>query len=230
MVARIGTRRSRSSAIAATALAALTWLACSSQSADGEACDSGADCESGRCVNGACAGSDCTCEGADCRGRSSCREGWLCTRAGASSTDLIPQCRQACTGVGSCPSDKSCENGVCREGAEPFGLAWVNIPRAVPCAARVPCTYTVHATEGVTIDSYTWSFGDAPAVETKEPTTTFTYDNAGTYAVLVRALASSGATSDLRTTEVLCIGGVGDPCDTSGSLCCQGTCTRGICL
>jgi hypothetical protein len=207
----------------------LTWLACSSPAGDGEACDKGTDCSSGRCLDGACAGSDCRCEGPGCHARSSCREGWLCTLGGAVTDTALPQCRQECAGVGSCPSSKRCENGVCAEGAEPFALSWSNIPRVVPCGARVPCTYKVAASAGVTVESYTWSFGDAPPVETKEPLAEFEYPAAGTYAVLVRAKATSGATSDLRTTETLCVGGLGDGCDVNTSLCCEGACVRGIC-
>lgn len=215
--------------MAAAALVALTWLACSSRAADGESCDKGADCESGECSVGLCAGSDCTCEGADCRGRSTCREGWLCTRSGASTDTVLPKCRQECTGTGTCPSDRHCENGVCREGAEAFTLVWANIPRVVPCAPKVPCEYKVTPSAGVTVDSYAWTFGDAPAVETKEPTTKVTYDAAGSYAVIVRARASSGAIAELRTTELLCVGGLGDSCDVNSTLCCEGTCVRGIC-
>lgn len=230
MVARMGASRSTTRAAVAV-LVALTWLVrCSSPVGDGEACDAAGDCTSGRCVAGACAGSDCTCEGSDCRSRASCREGWLCTRGAASSTDLIPQCRQQCTDVGSCPSDKHCDNGVCREGGEPFALSWLDIPRAVPCAARVPCAYRVRASAGVAVETYTWSFANAPPIETKEPEATFTYEQTGVYAVLVRAQGASGGSAELRTNERLCSGGVGAPCDTVATLCCQGTCTRGICL
>jgi hypothetical protein len=212
------------------ALVALTWLVtCSSRAGDGESCEVAADCTSGRCVGGSCSGSDCTCEGPDCRGRSSCREGWLCTRGAAVSDQVLPECRQQCTGVGSCPLDKRCENGVCREGPEPFSLTWVNIPRTSPCAAKVPCTYTLRASEGVAVDTYTWSFGDAPAVETKEPTTSFTYDKTGTYPVIVRARAASGGLAELRTTETLCSGGLGAECDALSSLCCEGSCVTGTC-
>jgi hypothetical protein len=229
MPARAAAISPRSRTAVAAALVALTWLACSSRAEDGEACDKNADCVSGRCQAGACAGSDCKCEGADCRGRSTCQVGWLCTRGDAVTETALPQCRRECTGVGSCPSSMRCENGVCRDGAEPFALSWTNIPRAVPCGPKVPCEYKVASTAGVTIDELRWFFGDAPPVETKEPTTKFTYDAAGSYAVLVRATSSAGATSELRTTEVLCVGGLGDACDVNSSLCCEGTCVRGLC-
>lgn len=217
-------------AIVAAPVMALTWLACSSPAADGESCGTGPGCASGRCVGGTCEGSDCKCEGPDCRTRSTCNEGWLCTRGDAvSSSEAIPQCRQQCTGPGTCPSGKACENGVCRDGGEAFALSWTNIPRVAPCRPRVPCEYKVAPSAGVTVDTYTWSFGDAPSVETTEPTTKLTYETAGTYPVAVRAKASSGASAALRTTETLCIGGIGDSCDVLATLCCEGTCVRGLC-
>ncbi|MDB4934543.1 MAG: hypothetical protein JWP87_1515 [Labilithrix sp.] len=216
------------SGFVALSLVALTWLVtCSSQAEDGDSCSKGGDCKSGHCSStGTCDGSDCTCEGSDCRGRSSCREGWLCTRTDATTFDAIPQCRQQCGGTaGTCPSDKHCDNGICREGAEPFALSFVNIPRTVACAANVPCKYEVKASEGVTVDTYTWTFGNAPPVDTKEPTNSFTYPMTGTYAVAVRARATTGAVAEVDTTEVLCVGALGAECDPSGSPCCEGSCS-----
>ncbi len=204
-------------------------VACSSKVQDGASCDKGSDCESGRCGAGSCDGADCTCEGADCRSRASCLEGWLCTRGGAVTDDAIPRCRKQCTVAGSCTSDKHCDNGVCKDGAEPFVLAWLNIPRTTACAARVPCEYKVRPSDGTSVDKYTWSFGDAPPVETKDPSTSFTYQVGGTYAVLVRARATTGAVAELHTSEVLCQGAVGDACDTTVTVCCQGSCVADIC-
>jgi hypothetical protein len=233
MIPRVSPRAAQGASRAlllAAALVALVWTACaSSPAADGASCDKDASCKSGRCANGACQGSDCACEGADCRGRSSCDEGWLCTLGEATTDKALPQCRKECAGVGACPSDKRCENGVCRDGAEPFALAWANLPRKAPCAARVPCDYAVSPSAGVTVDAYTWSFGDAPAVETKAPTASFTYDATGTFAVVVRARSTAGASAELRTTEILCAGGLGDACDVNSSLCCEGACVRGLC-
>lgn len=222
--------RSRSRTAVAAAFAALAWLACSSQDAeDGEACESSADCKSAKCKNGACQGADCACEGPDCRGRSTCREGWLCTLGGAVTATAIPECRQQCSGVGSCSPDKHCENGVCRDGGEPFGLSWTNIPRPVPCGARVPCVYKVDPSAGVDVETYTWSFGESEPLETKEPTAEYTYPVAGTFSVLVRAKSTSGVISELRTNETLCVGGIEDSCDVLATLCCEGTCVRGLC-
>jgi hypothetical protein len=211
------------SVVAFTAL-----VTCSSTAAeDGDSCSKGTDCKSAHCSStGTCEGSDCTCQGADCRGQSSCRDGWLCTRTNATTFDAIPQCRLKCgTGAGSCPSDKHCENGICLAGPEPFALSWANIPRNTPCAPKVPCLYQLTPSRTVTVDTYTWSFGaDAGTVDTKEPTYSFTYDTAGTYDVLVHARATTGATAEIGTTEVLCIGGVGASCDPGGAPCCQGSC------
>ena len=201
-------------------------VACSADDLpDGAECEKGIECVSGRCGGGVCEGRDCKCEGSDCRSRSNCQEGWLCTRADAVTDTVLPICRQQCTGVGTCPADKRCENGICRAGVEPFALAWLNIPRAVACGAKVPCEYKVRASETVTIDTYTWSFGDAPPVETKEPTTSFTYETRGTFAVIVKARATTGATAELRATEVLCFGGAGAMCDPGGTPCCEGSCS-----
>ena len=205
-------------------------FACSSSKADdGASCSADGDCSSNACAAGSCEGSACTCEGSDCSSRSSCLEGWLCTRGDAVSSDAIPRCRKQCSGPGTCPSDKHCDNSVCKAGAEPFALTWLNIPRAVPCSARVPCEYRVRAPENVTVDTYTWTFGGAPSVDTKEPTTTFTYTAGGQFEVNVHARATSGSTADLHTVELLCEGAVGSPCDVESTLCCEGTCTRGIC-
>lgn len=118
---------------------------------------------------------------------------------------------------------------MCRQGGEPFGLTWANLPRAIPCGAKVPCEYKVTPTAGVVVDSFSWTFGDATPVVTKEPTTKFTYAVGGTYAVHVRATSRAGGLADLRTTETLCTGGLSDSCDVATSLCCEGACIRGIC-
>lgn len=216
--------------VAAGAFALGLLVACSSSKAeDGGSCDKGTDCSSGRCSTGSCEGSDCTCEGADCHARSSCQEGWLCTLSGVVGDEPVPRCRKQCTGPGTCSSDKHCDNGVCKLGPELFSLTWLNIPRTSPCSARVPCEYKVRPSEGVTVDTYTWKFGGAPPVDTHDPTTSFTYSTGGTYDVLVHAHSTTGAVADLRTSEVLCDGAVGAPCDVLGSLCCEGTCTRGVC-
>jgi hypothetical protein len=203
-------------------------VACASCSSsdieDGEACEENGECSSGRCVGGTCEGSDCTCEGSTCRSRSNCREGWLCTRVLAQTDQVLPICRQECTGVGTCGAGKQCDNGICREGGEPFALSWLNIPRARACAARVPCEYKVRPSEGVTVATYTWTFGGAPPVETTEPTASVTYEKSGSYDVLVRARSTSGAFAELRTTDLLCAGGLGTPCDPGGAPCCEGAC------
>jgi hypothetical protein len=150
----------------------------------------------------------------------------LCTRTDATTFDAIPQCRRHCGGAaGTCPSDKHCDNGICREGPEPFVLSWLNIPRTIACAPKVPCEYKVKAPESVVVDTYTWFFGDAPPVDTKEPTNSNTYPTGGSYNVLVRARATTGAVAELRTTEVLCVGAVGADCDPGGAPCCEGSCS-----
>jgi len=200
-------------------------VACSSSDLeDGQSCEESTECASGRCVGSKCEGSDCTCEGSDCHTRSNCLAGWLCTRGEAITDQVLPICRPECTGVGSCAADQHCSNGVCRAGGETFALAWSNIPRARACGAKVPCEYKLQASQHVTIDTYTWSFGDAPPVVTTEPMASFTYDKTGTYAVLVRAHATSGATAELRATDVLCAGGFGNPCDPGAAPCCEGDC------
>lgn len=208
----------------------LLIVACSSKVGDGATCDKNTDCSSGQCSAGSCDGSDCTCEGADCRSRSSCLDGWLCTRTNADIQAAIPRCRKQCSGDGgSCSSDKHCDNGVCKEGAEPFVLSWLNIPRTTACTPRVPCEYKVRASGSTVVDTYTWTFGAAPPVDTKEPTTSFTYPMGGTYPVLVRARATTGAIAELRTDDVLCQGNVGDTCDSTNAVCCQGSCVANIC-
>lgn len=228
----VAARSARYASVSSSALLLLVLLlllaACSSKVGDGTSCDKNTDCESGRCSGGSCDGSDCTCEGSDCRTRSSCLEGWLCTRGGVTE-DIIPRCRLQCTGTSSCPSDRHCDNGVCKTGPEPFALSWLNIPRTTACSARVPCEYKVKPSADTTVDTYTWSFGSAPAVDTKEPTTTFTYPTRGTYPVKVKARSTTGAIAELSTNEVLCQGAVGDVCDTSTTLCCQGTCIADLC-
>jgi hypothetical protein len=182
--------------VGAGVLALGLLVACSSKAQDGASCDKASDCSSGTCTAGACEGADCSCETADCRSRSSCQDGWLCTRGDVAS-DVITRCRKECKDSSSCPSDKHCDTGVCRAGPEPFALSWLNIPRTSPCAAKVPCE--------------------------------FTYPTGGSYEVLVRAHSDKGATADLHTTEALCQGAVGDACDTTVTICCQGTCVADLC-
>lgn len=223
-------RWARSAGIAGFTLGLLfAFFACSSKAEDGGSCDKAADCSSGKCSAGTCEGSDCTCEGSDCRSRSSCQDGWLCTRGDAVSNDAIPRCRKQCAGAGTCPSDAHCDNGICKAGPEPFTLTWLNIPRAVACTSRVPCEYKVRPSSGVNVETYTWTFGSAPSVDTHDPTTSFTFAAGGTYDVLVHARSTTGQTADLHTTEALCDGALGSSCDVLGTLCCEGTCTRGIC-
>jgi hypothetical protein len=214
------------SGVIAVSVVALTWLVtCSSPKADGASCDKNADCSSGRCTAGACEGADCTCEGADCRGRSSCDEGWLCTRVEATTAGAIPQCRQQCGGsFPGCPSDKHCDNGICRAGAQAFSLTFLNIPRPRPCGSRVPCEYKVKPTDGTTVDKYTWTFGEAPPVETTDATISNTYPTGGTFDVKVEAHATTGAVADLAGTEVVCDGVLGGVCDPNGAPCCEGSC------
>lgn len=208
-------------------IVALSWLACSSSNLDdGASCEKNAECHSGRCVSGACQGSDCTCEGANCHSRSSCQEGWLCTLGHAEAVDsIIARCRQQCIGASAtCPSNEHCAEGVCSPGPEHFALAWLNIPRSKPCGSRVPCEYKVKPTDGTTVDKYTWTFGNAPSVQTTEPTTTNTYATSGTFDVKVQAHATTGAIADLTTSEVVCDGVLGGACDPNGAPCCEGTC------
>jgi hypothetical protein len=102
----------------------------------------------------------------------------------------------------------------------------VNIPRTTACAPKVPCEYKVKPSSSVVVDKYTWTFESAPApIETTEPTATFTYATGGSFGVLVRAHATSGATAELRTSEVLCIGALGADCDPGGAACCEGSCS-----
>lgn len=220
-------RRASRSGVVAVAIVALTWLVtCSStQGADGASCAKSAECKSLRCTAGVCEGSDCTCQGTDCRGRSTCDEGWLCTRVAATTDTALPQCRQQCGSTfGACPSGKHCDNGICRTGAEGFSLTWLNIPRSRACGSRVPCEYKVKPTDGITVDKYTWTFGDAPPVETPDGATTNTYATGGTFDVKVEAHATTGAVADLTTTEIVCDGVLGGACDPSGAPCCEGTC------
>src|SRR5690242_12412454 len=96
----------RSVAVGAFALGLL--FACSSKAEDGASCDKASDCTSGTCTSGACEGADCTCDTADCRTKSSCQDGWLCTRGDAAS-DIITRCRKECTTTANCPAAKHCE-------------------------------------------------------------------------------------------------------------------------
>lgn len=203
---------------------------CASEKPDGEDCEADGDCTSTKCRNGTCEGADCACEGADCRGQSSCQAGWLCARPTSKLEEIIPICRKQCAGPGSCQAGKHCENGLCRDGGEPFSIAWVTIPRTSPCSARVPCKYEVKPGAGVTVVKYAWKFGET-AVDTTTPDTTFTYPSNGSFQVSVEATANDGATARLTATEVLCIpqNGACDPGGT-GARCCAGTCTiDGIC-
>ncbi|MEA2747612.1 MAG: hypothetical protein QOI41_1755 [Myxococcales bacterium] len=216
-------------AAAGVSLVALTLLVtCSSKNAqDGDSCSANGDCASSRCGSiGTCEGSDCTCQGADCRGQSSCKGGWLCTRTGATTFDAIPQCRQQCGDtIGACPSNKHCDNGICLDGPEAFSLSWANLPRKTPCAPMVPCEYKLNP-PAIPVDTYTWDFGaDGGTMNTTAPSNTFTFPQAGTYDVSVGAHATTGATTSLMTTEVLCDGQIGDGCDPLGAPCCTGGCS-----
>lgn len=220
-------RRPRS-LVTGLSIAVLTWLlACSSSPGpDGASCQSSPQCASLRCTAGACEGSDCTCEGADCRGRSTCAEGWLCTRGDAITEDAISQCRQQCGGAfGDCPAGKRCDDGICRAGAPPFAITWLNIPRSRQCGSRIPCEYKVKVPEGTTAAGFTWTFGAAPPVQTTEPTTSTIYPTGGTFEVKVEARATTGAKATLQTTEIVCDGVRDGSCDPSGAPCCEGTCT-----
>ena len=94
----------------------------------------------------------------------------------------------------------------------------------------MPCSYEVRPSAGVNVDTFTWTFGDAPPVDTKDPQTEFTYMATGTYAVHVHARATTGATADLAASEVLCEGALTAPCDVAGTPCCAGTCgAKGMC-
>jgi hypothetical protein len=215
------------SGVVAVSIVALTWLVtCSSSpAADGGSCGKGTDCVSGRCSVGVCDGSDCTCDGVDCRGRAACDAGWLCTRVDATTDGAIPRCRKQCGDTfGGCPSDKHCDNGICRSGPQAFSLTWLDIPRAKACSSRIPCEYKVKPTDGTTVDKYTWTFGAAPPVETTEPTTTNTYPTGGMFDVKVEAHATTGAVADLMTTENVCDGVSGSACDPNGAPCCEGSC------
>jgi PKD domain len=214
--------------VAVGALALGLFVACSSKADDGGSCEKGAECSSGVCFAGACEGSDCTCDTSDCRTRSSCQAGWLCTRGDVTS-DVITRCRKECKDSSECTSDKHCDNGICKAGAQTFSLTWLNIPRTSPCGAHVPCEYKAAASAGVNVSTYAWTFGGVAAPATHDPTTSFTYDKGGSYEAVVTATSDKGATAVLRTTEVLCEGGVGAPCDTSSTLCCQGTCIADLC-
>ncbi len=214
---------------AAIGIVALTLLVtCSDPASDGESCEDNSDCKSGRCGGGVCAGSDCKCEGTDCRARSTCSEGWLCTRSNGAQVEPIPLCRQQCTGAGTCPAGKHCENAVCSAGAEPFTLTWLNIPRTRPCSTKVPCDYRLRPPE-VAVSKYTWTFGTG-RLETTEPTASFTYEKDGAYDVVVRAEGRNGAVADLKHTEILCSGVLGATCNSTGASCCAGTCNvMGVC-
>ena len=199
---------------------------CSSEGTpDGDTCEQDDECASTKCRNGTCEGAYCTCEGADCRGQSNCQAGWLCARPASNNEDVVSICRKQCTGAGTCQAGKHCENGLFRDGGEPFALAWVSIPRKSPCSARVPCKYEVKPGAGVTVVKYAWKFG-VTAVDTTTPDTTFTYPSTGSFNVSVEATANDGATARLTAVELLCIpqGGACDP-GGAGARCCAGSCT-----
>jgi hypothetical protein len=206
-------------------------LACNAApAADGASCTKDLDCGSGRCSADRCDGTDCTCDSPDCHSRSSCLAGWLCTRGDAISLEAAPRCRLECTTSAGCPSNKHCDNGVCKTGPAPFVLSWGSFPRTPACAAKVPCAYKVSVSAGTTVTTFTWTFGAAPPVVTKDPSTTFTYDVPGTYTVHVQAQASTGAVATLDETEILCVGGPGTVCDPQGAPCCGGMCSGfGLC-
>jgi hypothetical protein len=82
----------------------------------------------------------------------------------------------------------------------------------------------VKPTDGTTVDKYTWTFGDAPPVDTTDATTTNTYPTGGTFDVKVEAHATTGAIADLTTSEVVCDGVLGSGCDPAGAPCCEGAC------
>lgn len=214
------------SGLAALSLTLLVMCS-STPAADGGSCEADDECESGRCVAGACGGSDCKCEGPVCRGRSSCREGWICSR-GNNIEQPFPACRQECSATVACPAANRCDDGVCVAGAAPFSLAWINIPRTRPCSSMVPCDYRLQ-TPAVPVTKFTWFFGSTK-VETTAPEASFTYPKDGTYDVSVRADGPNGAIGELRYTEVLCVGAPGAPCSTNGAPCCGGVCNvMGVC-
>lgn len=194
---------------------------CASEKPDGEECEEDGDCTSTKCRNGTCEGADCACEGPDCRGQSSCQAGWLCARPSSAIEEVIPICRKQCTGRGTCQPGKHCENGLCRDGGEPFALEWVSLPRKTPCSARVPCKYEVKPPTAVTVAKYVWSFGGVTS-ETTTPDTTYAYPSSGTFQVKVEATSTENATASLTATEVLCVPQNAD-CDRSGVACCAGT-------
>lgn len=197
---------------------------CSSEKPDGEECEEDGECTSTKCRNKTCEGADCACEGADCRGRSSCQAGWLCVRPSSSKEELIPTCRKECTGAGTCQAGKHCENGLCRDGGEPFALEWVSFPRKSSCSPRVACKYQVKPPATVTVVKYTWTFGTAPPVDTTVPETAFTYPVQGTFKVSVEATSSDGATATQTANEILCVA-QGGTCDVGGAPCCAGQCS-----
>ena len=206
-------------------------VACS-KAKSGETCKHDNDCESGTCaLNGRCAPGDCSCAGAACGNvRASCDEGSVCVAGTLPFEVGYNHCRQLCTPQKSCPADQHCSGGVCAGGAEAFSLTWESFPRAVKCAVGVPCQYKVRVPAGVTVTTFTWTFGTAAPVDTKEPMTAFTYKVTGSYQVRVHAVATNGAPADLAETEVLCDGGAGAACDPTGAPCCEGSCNaKSVC-
>jgi hypothetical protein len=211
--------------IGATVLALLLVAACSGKAGSGESCVKDSDCDSDKCaLNQLCAPGDCECTGADCgKVQSSCDEGSVCV-AGQPPFEIgYNHCRHTCTVDTDCPSDQHCDTGLCAAGGPPFELTWVNIPRAKACEARVPCPYEVRPADGITVASYSWTFGTSAPVVTTDPTTSFTYPATGVFAVAVVATATNGGTGRLSTSETLCSGGIGSPC-TADVPCCSGTC------
>lgn len=203
-------------------------VACSSTKlADGDSCEKNSECSSGQCLAGSCGGSECMCETSACRSQASCQPGWLCVH-GTGST-VVPHCLKQCGNGISCSDGYHCDTGVCKPGPEPFSLSWTNLPRAKPCAANLTCVYDVKPSAGVIVDRYTWAFGTAPTVETKEPSASYKFATRGSYDVTVRATASNGATAELTTSEVVCGGVVGDACDPVQTVCCEGSCVVDTC-
>lgn len=213
------------------ALLLSTWCG-SGRQEDGAVCEESGDCASTKCVAGLCEGAYCTCTTTDCREQSNCQAGWLCARPSSTQEGGLSICRKQCTGPRTCQFGKHCENGLCRDGGEPFSLEWVSFPRKSPCSPRVPCKYEVKPAAGVNVATYFWSFGGAQVtgeLRTTVPQTMITYSQGGTFTVKVEAVADDGATAQLVGTEPLCIA-QDQACDPGGpALCCAGRCALGVC-
>jgi len=214
-------------AIAVTvALLLATVVACGASDA-GETCEEDGDCASGKCaLLGRCAPGECTCTGAECGTvQGGCDDGRVCV-AGLPPLEVgYNRCRRRCdpATANACGQGEKCQSGLCVAGAEPFLLAWRSFPRTTPCQSRALCTYRVEALGGVEVETYTWTFGNAPPTDTTTPDTGFTYVNPGTFPVTVKALAKSGAEASLQASEVVCIPS-GSGCAPTGPACCAGTC------